>query len=77
MAVRDLTLQAADRHRPYLRIGSDWVFTSADDGARLTLDGLWVGAQSMERRVILRGDYERVTLRSVPDRNLRVEDQRS
>ena len=44
----DLTVQAADRERPYIRIDLEagttrWVIDAANDGDHLTLDGLWLG----------------------------------
>ncbi len=59
--VRNLTLQAADQERPFLRLASNWVLnTGANEDAFLTLDGLWVGGG---QALVLRGDYETVTLR--------------
>lgn len=73
--VRDLTLQAAEYRRPYLRIGEgegNWVLnTSVElEDSRILLDGLWIGLQGPPggpppRAVVLRGDYERVALRHV------------
>jgi hypothetical protein len=66
LAVRDLTFQAANRRRPYLRLDSNWVLRAdGNAGSRLLLDGLWVGAQSADLALSLRGDYDRVTLTSV------------
>jgi hypothetical protein len=57
-----MTLRAANGQRPYLRLAAPWVLDSgANTDATLTLDGLWVGGFPL----VLRGDYARVTLRSV------------
>ncbi|MCY0990909.1 hypothetical protein OV203_27440 [Nannocystis sp. ILAH1] len=59
----DLTLQAASQRRPYLRRATtentDWKFTADGTDAELTLDGLWYGGG----RLVLAGDYARVTIR--------------
>jgi len=65
-AVANLTLQAANQERPYLELAGDWVLSSgANEDAELLLDGLWIGTQAAPVSLILRGDYERVTLRHV------------
>ncbi|MCI0774513.1 MAG: hypothetical protein J4N97_02155 [Chloroflexi bacterium] len=73
LAVRNLTLQAANGHRPYLLPGVNWVLNAAEfSDSTVTLDGLWIGGTGGE--VILRaerhvegvlqhGSYERVTIR--------------
>jgi hypothetical protein len=61
--VKDLTLQAANYQRPYLRLESNWTFNTLEtEDSELTLDGLWIGAAG-NYEIILRGDYERVTIR--------------
>lgn len=61
--VRDLTLQAANYQRPYMRLESNWTFNTLEtEDSELTLDGLWIGAAG-NYEIILRGDYERVTIR--------------
>lgn len=61
--VQNLTLQAADQQRPYLGLEVDWILgTGARADGRLTLDGLWI-AGAGGRRVVLQGDYEKVTIR--------------
>ena len=61
--VRDLTLQAANYQRPYLRLESNWTFNTLEtEDSELTLDGLWIGSAG-NYEIILRGDYERVTIR--------------
>lgn len=65
LAVRELTLRAANQERPYLRLASDWVLSTGPlDDSTLVLDGLWIGADDPVD-LILRGDYERVVLRHV------------
>ncbi len=70
--VKGMVLQAANHCRPYLHweppagstSGSDWVFdTSANEDAELTFDGLWIGVSDKER-LVLRGNYEKVTIRN-------------
>jgi len=65
LQVRDLTLQAANQQRPYVRLESNWVLNTGagNQESELLLDGLWLGAAG-NFAVILRGDYERVTIRS-------------
>lgn len=56
------TIQAANQQRPYLRLGQSWALsTGANLNSTLTLEGLWVGAAG-NFAVVLRGDYERVTI---------------
>lgn len=64
-AITDLTFQARNGTRPYLEMLSDWTLTSAAPGARLTLDGLWIGVSGGDRVIFLQGDFEEVVLRSV------------
>lgn len=60
-AVVDLTVQAADGQRPYLRLAADWVITAtAGAERRLVLDGLWIGGA---REVVIRGAYTEVVIR--------------
>jgi hypothetical protein len=64
LAVRALTLQAANRHRPYLRLQSHWILnTGAYQDSETVLDGVWLGSDG-SFGVVLRGDYERVTVRN-------------
>ncbi len=58
-------LRAANRKRPYLRLTRHWnLNTSANRESKLTLDGLWVGADD-RFSIRLRGDFELVTLRNM------------
>jgi len=61
----ELCIRSADGRRPFVRLGSDWVFTAAGAGnAILVLDGLWLGADGgTPRELVLQGDWERVELR--------------
>ena len=62
LQVTDLVLQAANQQRPYIRLAKDWILrTPAAGDAHLVLDGLWLGS-SGPFAVILRGDYETVTI---------------
>jgi hypothetical protein len=70
--VKEMVLQAANYHRPYLLlrktgrsiVDSDWVLdTSANEDAQLTFDGLWIGVSTKER-IVLRGNYEKVMIRN-------------
>lgn len=61
--VADLTVQAANQRRPFLRLTSDWhLGTAAGAGSTLTLDGLWIGAAG-GTEVVLAGDFGVVTVR--------------
>jgi hypothetical protein len=63
LGVRDLTVQAANLERPYLRLGHHWQLdTETETESTLILEGLWIGV-SKNFSVLLRGDYERVTIR--------------
>ena len=65
--VVDLTLQAASRQRPYIRLNSNCEFTTVlDADAILILDGLWIGNISNNggHAIILTGDYEKVVVRN-------------
>jgi hypothetical protein len=60
-----LTVRAADRQRPYIRLTHDWrLDTSANADSELKLNGLWIGADGVFS-VRLIGDYKQVTLRNV------------
>ena len=64
LAVVNLTLQAANQQRPYVRLTSNWILrTNPGADANLVLDGIWFGSQAGSQ-LILRGDYEQVTIRS-------------
>lgn len=59
------TLQAATQQRPYLRLEAPWEMSpAANADAELLLEGLWIGGAAGSA-LVLTGDYERVTLRSV------------
>jgi hypothetical protein len=61
--ITSLTLQAADRQRPYLKLTSDWALdAAAGEHATLTFEGLWTGAEG-DFSIVLAGHYERVTIR--------------
>lgn len=63
LKVTDLTLQAANQQRPYLRLAANWLLhTPSAADANLLLDGLWLGSGG-DYAVILQGDYEQVTFR--------------
>lgn len=64
-AIQNLTLQAANGHRPYLQLDSNWRLTTVSSGnAALLLDGLWVGSKGNQPcEIVLRGNYECVTIR--------------
>lgn len=64
--VQDITIQAADKQRPFIHLDADWIFSAPANGdALLKLTGLWIGAKSGLANValVLRGDYERVEIR--------------
>lgn len=62
--IEELTLQAANRERPYLRLQDNLVLqTLAGQGARLSMEGLWFGGEGSEpREMILQGEYECVVI---------------
>ena len=63
--VEALTIQAANRARPYLTLADDWVFeatSAAGIEGELTLDGLWVGTRA-GAAIVLRGAWHSVTFR--------------
>jgi hypothetical protein len=64
-AVVKLTLQAANKQRPYLRLTRDWILnTGPNINSELILDGLWVGGNSNGPfKIILKGNYEKVLIR--------------
>jgi len=65
ISVKKMVFIAANQLRPYIRLEGNWVLdTGANEDSELVLDGLWVGAE-MASSVVLRGDYEVVTLRHV------------
>jgi hypothetical protein len=56
-------VQAGNFERPYVRLASTWILQSgANTGAFLTLEGLWIGG-AKKFSLILRGDFEQVTIR--------------
>jgi hypothetical protein len=61
--IQNTIIRAANFERPYLRMGSSWVLdTGGSLEAFLTLEGLWLGGTG-NFTLVLRGDYERVTIR--------------
>ncbi len=63
LAVESMAVVAANQQRPYLFLETNWVLNTGEfEDATLLLDGLWIGSES-SNQVILRGDYEEVTLR--------------
>jgi hypothetical protein len=64
--ISELTIQAADQQRPYLRAaGPDLLFDSTGTtGASLVLDALWIGGDT-SIDLVLAGDYDVVTLQCV------------
>ena len=71
-AVVDLTLQAANQERPYIRLTRNWILTSyvpvaPEPEAQLSLEGLWIGGENTisnpgQKEIVLRGDYECVVI---------------
>jgi hypothetical protein len=62
-ALQNTIIRAQNFQRPYLRLASSWVLnTGSNLEALLTLEGLWIGGRA-NFSLILRGDYERVTIR--------------
>jgi hypothetical protein len=63
LSVKNLTVQAANRERPYLFLTTHWVLnTGSNNDANVTLDGLWLGCGASEK-LILRGNFECVQLK--------------
>jgi hypothetical protein len=65
--IKELTLQAANRQRPYIELTEDWIFsTGPEEDACLTLDGLWIGASAAgpPLKLIFRGDFECILIRN-------------
>ncbi len=61
--IQNVIIQAKNLERPYVRLAANWVLdTGVHTGSFLTLEGLWLGA-SGNFSIILRGDYEKVTIR--------------
>ena len=67
--VVDLTLQAANRQRPYIRLTRNWVLSTGGDDtdSQLSLEGLWIGSENTianpgQKVIVLRGDYECVVI---------------
>lgn len=65
-AVIDLTLLAANKQRPFIRLQGNWILGSGVNlNSNITLDGLWIGANgNLAPEIILRGDYECVVIRN-------------
>lgn len=65
LSVENIILQAANGRRPYLRLSNNFLLnTGTVKNARLTLDGLWIGAGDAPQNIILRGHYECVVIRN-------------
>jgi hypothetical protein len=59
----NLTLQAANGERPYIRLEGDWILnTGPNINSVLILDGPWIGSAG-DYKIILRGNYEKVLIR--------------
>ena len=65
-AIQKFVLQAANKTRPFIRLDADWILTGINKNAVLVLDGLWIGNEpnKPEKSIILKGDYESVTIRN-------------
>lgn len=63
--ITSLNIHAADGHRPYIRLTSNWRLAAPEDSdAILHLDGLWIGADGAAE-LRLGGDWEEVRLTNV------------
>ena len=63
-AVINLTLQAANKVRPFIKLKKNWLLTG-DTNAQLILDGLWIGSQGNKNwSIILKGTYDCVTIKN-------------
>jgi hypothetical protein len=64
ISIINLTLQAANKKRPFLRLDKDWKLKTIIQNAQLTLDGLWIGGTAdTVCNILIQGDYECVTIR--------------
>jgi hypothetical protein len=62
LKVRNLRIQAANHQRPYCLMTTNWVLNTRNNmDATVTLDGLWLGAES-NQKLVLKGDFETVHL---------------
>ena len=62
-AVREkMSVVAANRQRPYVLLENEWILEGKLDNSMLLLNGLWVGTSKPNVRIILRGDYKKVSL---------------
>ncbi|MCD4725853.1 MAG: hypothetical protein K8R63_13530 [Bacteroidales bacterium] len=60
--ISNLTLQAANSKRPYIRLDAPWILEGGTADATLCLNGLWLGSTG-EQELILRGDFECVVIK--------------
>ena len=65
-AIVNITLQSANKQRPFILLQSNWILNSGTNlNSGITLDGLWIGATgNLEAEIILRGDFESVLIRN-------------
>jgi hypothetical protein len=64
-SVTEMVFIAASDQRPYIQLAGNWLLSSgSNEDSILLLDGLWIGANTA-RDIVLRGNYEQVTLRHV------------
>jgi hypothetical protein len=67
--VTNMTLQAANHQRPYIRLAKEWrLSTGSNLNSTLILDGLWIGAAApapgeKKYNIVLTGNYEKVLIR--------------
>lgn len=62
LLVQDLTLQATNQQRPYIRLTRNWILrTPPDADAKLCIDGIWLGSNG-DYAVVLQGDYEEIII---------------
>jgi len=61
--LEDLTVRSAEGERPYLILNRHWRLTANGDDRNLLLDGLWLGSRTSSRHLILKGNYESVSIR--------------
>ncbi|MGA9772091.1 MAG: hypothetical protein WBV94_23870 [Blastocatellia bacterium] len=60
--IKNTVIQAKNFERPYIRLTATWVLDSGiNTESLLTLEGLWIGGAG-NFSLILRGDYEHVTI---------------
>jgi len=67
VGITNMTLQAANERRPYIRFSNDWNLTAkaAATDNNLVLDGLWLGVEAGKSiSIVINGNFKCVTIRN-------------